>query len=163
MKLIYFIILMLSPITISALDLTIVNEQNDSKQNTYTYEININEISGSYKYTLNNKSSYITFDANGNATITLNPNEIITIHDLPKSNYKITQNINNNYITYINNKKNHSITSNIEQINKVTFSNKNKNVTSPTTSTTPLNAITIITILLLTLLILNKLKVKRYI
>ena len=163
MKLIYFIILLISPIYISALDLTIVNEQNDSKQNTYTYEINISEISGSYKYTLNNKTSYLTFDANGNATITLNPNEIITIYELPDSQYKITQNINNNYVTYINNNKTHSITSNISKTNKVTFSNKIINVTSPTTSTIPLNTITLITIILLILLILTKLKIKRYI
>lgn len=163
MKLIYFIILLIFPYTISALDLTIINEQNNNTPNKYTYQINIKEISGSYKYTLNNKTSYITFDATGNTTITLNPNEIITIHDLPESEYKITQNINNNYITYINNNKTHSITSNINKINKITFSNKSKNVTSPTTSTIPIYTITFTIITLLILLILTKLKIKRYI
>jgi hypothetical protein len=163
MKLIYFIILLISPISISALELTIINEQNDSNKNQYTYNINISNISGSYKYTLNNKTSYLTFDAIGNTTVTLNPNEIITIYDLPDSEYKITQNINNNYITYINNNKTYSITSNISKINKVTFTNKNKKVTSPTTSTIPLNTITIISIILITLLIITKIKIKRYI
>ena len=157
------LILILNINYINALDLTIINEQNDNKDNTYTYEINISEISGSYKYSLNNKTSDITFDATGNSSITLKPNTIITIYDLPNSQYKITQNINNNYITYVNNNKNHSITSNLNQINKVTFSNKNKNVTSPQTNRTSIILFNTLIILLISILIISKIKVKKYI
>lgn len=85
--------------------LTIKNTQNDDEQITYNYRIKISEISGAYKYTYNGKESYLVFSANGEAQITLNSNESITIYDLPSEvSYTIEQlnDVSDKYTTTTN-------------------------------------------------------------
>lgn len=163
-KLITFIIIFFifksSP---KALDLTITNNQNDYKTNTYTYELNIYNATGAYEYNYNNKDSYLIFDAAGNTTFTLKSNETIIIKNVPESSYQIKQILNNNYNTYINNKQTNIFNSNTKTNNKITFVNKVKQSQNPNTSTLPIALLILTIITIITLIHLKHIKIKRYI
>lgn len=156
--LILFFMFIISP---KAYELTISNSQNDNIKNTYTYNLNVYKASGAYKYKYNNDESYLVFDATGNATFTLKNNESITITNLPDSKYQIEQNTNNNYETYINNKKTVLYNGDIKNNNKITFINKTKKTTNPNTGTKEI-IISITIILFIMLIILKNIKTRKY-
>lgn len=123
--------------------LVINNVQNDNKALAYTYKIVINDVSGAYRYKYNDTQKYIIFSANGEAEITINSNESITIYDLPKGAGYIIEQTGGNSSKY-------TITANsvvgtkssgvIGDNSRVTFENKvpvkdgNKNPNNPYTA-----------------------------
>lgn len=164
MKKIIFIFTLFFIITTSvkAADLTIINIQEDNTENTYTYKLNIYNATGAYQYNYENKESYIVFDAAGSTTFTLKNNEKITIKNLPDSSYKIEQEENNNYETYINDKKTFLFYGNTKENNEINFHNKNKNITNPNTTDRKTNILIISCILIIFILILKTKKIKKY-
>ena len=154
-----FFIFISSP---KAIDLTIINSQNDYNNNTYTYELNVYDATGAYEYIYNNKTSHLIFDAAGNTTFTLHNNESLTIKNLPASSYQIKQLLHNNYNTYINNKQTNIYNSNTKTNNKITFINKTKQSQNPNTSTIPLITLQIALLTIVIIIILKKIKIKRY-
>lgn len=104
--------------------LTITNYQNTAANLTYTYEINIENVSGAYQITIGNTSQYLVFDAKGRATITLKSNDHATIEELPSgSKYTITQSGMDSYQTSINDLSTNTYTATLSDSNKVTFRN----------------------------------------
>lgn len=148
--------------SVKAYDLTIINKQDDTTQNTYTYKLNIYNATGAYQYTYNNKDSYLVFDATGNTTFTLNNNETIIIKNLPESLFQIEQISNNNYITYTNDKKTNTLNSNTKDTIEIIFNNKTKNASNPNTGTKETIILIVITVLILFLTIIKTKKIKRY-
>ena len=93
--------------------MTIKNIQNDDKNISYIYKIEIDDVVGAKRILLNNKEKFIVFTANGEAQILLNSNESITIYDLPENTKFSVEQINelaDTYITKINNEEKSSIT-----------------------------------------------------
>lgn len=85
-------------------DLTITNYQNDDNVIVYSYKIIIEGAKGAYKYLKNEQENYLVFTAIGEAELTLQSNESITIYDLPDdAAYKIEQitNVLDKYTTTI--------------------------------------------------------------
>ena len=121
MKKIIFTIITLFVFTssVNAYDLTISNLQDDSASNTYTYKLNVYKATGAYQYIYNNNESYIVFDATGNTTFTLQNNEMIIIKNLPESLFQIEQIPNNKYITYTNDKKINTLSSNTKETTEI--------------------------------------------
>lgn len=162
-KLIYTIIIFFIFIsTPKAIDLTIINIQDDNTSNTYTYKLNVYNASGAYQYTYQNKDSYLVFDGAGNTTFTLNQNETITIKNLPESTYQIEQNINNNYITFTNDSKTNLLNSSTNIINAITFNNKTKKAQNPNTGAKETIILIIIFTIIIILSFLKTKKIKRY-
>lgn len=162
-KLIYTIIIFFIFIsTPKAIDLTIINIQDDNTSNTYTYKLNVYNASGAYQYTYQNKDSYLVFDGAGNTTFTLNQNETITIKNLPESTYQIEQNINNNYITFTNDSKTNLLNSSTNIINTITFNNKTKKAPNPNTGAKETIILIIIFTIIIILSFLKTKKIKRY-
>jgi len=81
--------------------MTIKNIQNDDKNISYIYKIEIDDVVGAKIILLNNKEKFIVFTANGEAQILLNSNESITSKELQNNFYitiiKLLKNINNQY------------------------------------------------------------------
>ena len=164
MKKIIFTIMTLFVFTssVNAYDLTISNLQDDSASNTYTYKLNVYKATGAYQYIYNNNESYIVFDATGNTTFTLQNNEMIIIKNLPESLFQIEQIPNNKYITYTNDKKINTLSSNTKETTEITFNNKTKSASNPNTGTKETIILITVTITISFLLYLKNKKIKRY-
>ena len=106
-------------------NLTIKNEQNTDDSITYKYSIKVKNLAGAYRYTINNKESYMVFTANGEGTFELKSNESIIIYGLPvDSEYTIIQlNIPANYTTKVNQTEQSSYTGTLKEGESVTFNN----------------------------------------
>ncbi len=151
--------------------LVIKNVQNDNKVMSYTYKIVISDVSGAYRYKYNDTQKYIIFSANGEAEITMNSNESITIYDLPKGAGYILEQVGGNSSKY-------TITANrvvgtkssgiIGDNSKVTFENKipvkdgNKNPTNPYTADIYTLGIILFIITTIIFLAIRRIKINRF-
>ncbi len=109
---------------------TISNIQNDEKEEVYTYNIRINDAQGTYLYNKNGEEGYIVFSARGETSLQLKSNQTITIYDVPNdSYYTVSQSLNKDYKTYINNKETNSVEGIVSSENNVNFINNALNVT----------------------------------
>ncbi len=108
-------------------NLKIDNYQNDEKDIIYSYKITIPEISGAYKYSKNNEESYLIFTANGEAEVTLNSNDSLTIYELPEGiKYKIEQitDVSEKYTTKTDETNGTIIEGIISETNNIKFTNE---------------------------------------
>lgn len=109
--------------------LIIKNLQNDDNEITYKYSIKINNISGTYKGTINNQDTYIIFSANGESEFTLKSNETLIIYDVPNElEYTIEQltNVDDKYTTKANDLESNTATGTIYLETNIIFENNTK-------------------------------------
>lgn len=114
--------------------LTIKNTQNDNKKISYIYKIKIDGVAGAKKASLNNKEKYIVFTANGEIQLVLNSNESITIYDLPDyAEYSVEQinELEDYYITKVNNEETRIITGKTTYDANISFNNTPNVVETP--------------------------------
>lgn len=150
-------------------NLTIVNTQNDSKVLSYTYKITMTDISGAYRYTINDTEKYVVFNARGEATITINSNEKIIIYDLPSgTKYTIEQTGgDSSYTKKANNVVGTKATGTINKNTTITYSNtvpvKDTNPShNPNTADTYTLGIILFSIALVIFIAIRYIKIKRY-
>ena len=120
-------------------DLVIKNIQTNDEDISYTYLVELKEISGAYKYTYQEKDNYLVFPANGQKEITIQANQIIIIHDIPENtNYKVTQITNSE--THKINESERTVEGKITDENIIEFRNElkeEKPVLNPTPNPQP--------------------------
>ncbi len=118
---------------------TLTNKQSDNKNNEYTYEIKIDTLMGTQKYTkADGKIYYQVFTANGETTLTLKSNESITFTEIPiNSNYTITQTTVDKYKTYIGEDEKNTISGVVTKDSTLTFNNVLSTSSTPVTPTEP--------------------------
>lgn len=118
---------------------TLTNKQSDNKNNEYTYEIKIDNLMGTQKYTkADGKTYYQVFTANGETTLTLKSNESITFTEIPiNSNYTITQTTVDKYKTYIGEDEKNTISGVVTKDSTLTFNNVLSTSSTPVTPTEP--------------------------
>lgn len=150
-------------------NLTIVNTQNDTKVLSYTYKITIPDISGAYRYTINDKEKYVVFNARGEATITINSNEKIIIYDIPSgTKYTIEQTGgDSSYTKKANNVVGTKATGTINKDTTVTYSNtvpvKEPNPShNPNTADTYTLGFILFAIALVIFIAIRYIKIKRF-
>lgn len=116
---------------------TLTNKQSDNKNLEYTYEIKIDNLMGTQKYTkADGKTYYQVFTANGETTLTLNSNESITFTEIPiNSNYTITQTTVDKYKTYIGEDEKNTISGVVTKDSTLTFNNVLSTSSTPLTPT----------------------------
>lgn len=151
--------------------LVISNLQNDNKKITYTYKIVISGVSGAYRYKYNDTQKYIIFSANGEAEITINSNESITIYDLPKgSGYMIEQSggDSSKYTITANSVVGTKSSGVLGENSRVTFENKvsvkdgNKNPNNPYTADVYTLGIILFVIATIIFLAIRHIKINRF-
>jgi len=87
---------------------------------------------------------------------------MIIIKNLPESLFQIEQIPNNKYITYTNDKKINTLSSNTKETTEITFNNKTKSASNPNTGTKETITLITVTITISFLLYLKNKKIKRY-
>lgn len=155
-------------------NLEIRNEQNTVTDNTYTYKIYIEGLSGAVECMNNHKPEYLVFDAKGNTIAKIKNNTTLIIYDVEVGkNYKITQEpingfkIEKNEVSSIVN-ENNNITSfnnvSIEDIQEKTVIEQPEEKEETNPETIDKIDIVIVSFIIITIILvsLKRIRVKRY-
>ena len=145
-------------------NLTIKNVQNTSDAITYTYNIKLDGLQGSYRYTLNGVESYMVLNAVGSSSIEVNSNQTLIIYDIPvNTTYTIEQNRPANYKTIVDNVETTMAQGTTVNGSTITFNNETTVVDSNPVTSDKINIVAIILFLAAaTSIVLKNIKVKRY-
>ena len=115
-------------------NLVIKNLQNDEQELVYTYKIKIDNVVGAQLATYKDEEFYIIFAANGEAEVTVDSNETLTIKDIPQgANYTIEQitDVSDKYNTTINEQEITHYEGVIAEENVVEFNNETIKSSTP--------------------------------
>ena len=144
--------------------IVIKNIQNNTQDNKYKYTITIDGVAGIVKYNINGIEDYVVFNARGEATLEIKPNETINLLEIPYDvNYTVIQNQVTNYKTQVNNLTTTKYNGKTSDTNIVEFKNTNTVVTNnPNTSDKSIKYFVIALTLIIMLIALKKSNIKKF-
>lgn len=144
--------------------IVIKNVQNNTQDNKYKYTITIDGVAGIVKYNINGIEDYVVFNARGEATLEIKPNETINLLEIPYDvNYTVIQNQVANYKTQVNNLTTTKYNGKTSDTNIVEFKNTNTVVTNnPNTSDKSIKYFVIALTLIIMLIALKKSNIKKF-
>lgn len=144
--------------------IVIKNVQNNTQDNKYKYTITIDGVAGIVKYNINGIEDYVVFNARGEATLEIKPNETINLLEIPYDvNYTVIQNQVTNYKTQVNNLPTTKYNGKTSDTNIVEFKNTNTVVTNnPNTSDKSIKYFVIALTLIIMLIALKKSNIKKF-
>lgn len=144
--------------------IVIKNVQNNTQDNKYKYTITIDGVAGIVKYNINGIEDYVVFNARGEATLEIKPNETINLLEIPYDvNYTVIQNQVTNYKTQVNNLTTTKYNGKTSDTNIVEFKNTNTVVTNnPNTSDKSIKYFVIALTLIIMLIALKKSNIKKF-
>lgn len=144
--------------------IVIKNVQNNTQDNKYKYTITIDGVAGIVKYNINGIEDYVVFNARGEATLEIKPNETINLLEIPYDvNYTVIQNQVANYKTQVNNLTTTKYNGKTSDTNIVEFKNTNTIVTNnPNTSDKSIKYFVIALTLIIMLIALKKSNIKKF-
>ena len=145
-------------------DVVIKNIQDDTREFNYTYVINIEDLVGAVKYSINGNMEYTVFNAKGEASIIMTSNDTLVLYDIPiDRSISVVQTTNENYKVYIDGNNTNKFSGVTGSINDIEFNNNsNSNVKNPNTIDRVFNYVILAISLLILIISLSQVKVKKF-